>query len=510
VIGWLGIVFTIPLASAATWAIHGDMVLPDQVAPKRGWLLFDEHGIRQIDCAEKDIPADARRHWHKGFIFPSLIDCHNHAEWNAIPLWRAGKLYSNRYEWQKDAAYVKYVKAPYYNKIHDGQLDYASLKYAEVRALIGGTTVLQSTYADDPPQLFMRNLDTRYHADSRVGNIFQITEAEKLRFRDGLASGKTRRIFFHLAEGKRGDCESKTEFAELERLGLVRPGIVVIHGVALTAPQFKQLADNDMYLVWSPRSNEVLYGETTRIEQAIAAGVTIALAPDWSITGSNNVLDEMKYARAYALRHCLGNWITPRRLFRMATSDAAKVAGLNERLGAIRHGAAADLLLAARKNGDPYESLLQTDPADINLVFIDGAPFFGDERIVDRWVQKEWLPANEFDRLPIQGADGPKSIRLLGAAPNSNQRQTFSELVEVLQTALHELAPLIEKAPLSFPPVKQLPIKTRCPIDLGRAALVEPPSNLAFGLGGVTKTRPTGQELLPAREVPTDPAAALK
>ncbi len=96
----------------------------------------------------------------------------------------------------------------------------------------------------------------------------------------------------------------------------------------------------------------------------------------------------------------------------MVTVDAAKVAGLTERLGAIRHGNAADLLLAVRKDADPYESLLKTGPSDISLVFIGGVPCYGSEKLLSRWI-----PADELDRLEILGIDGPKAIHLVGDPP---------------------------------------------------------------------------------------------
>ncbi len=278
--GWLGLLATAGLAAATTWAIRGDLVLPDQDTPKSGWLLFDDASILKVDCAEQDIPADAHRYVHDGYIFPSLIDCHNHAEWNAIPQWRTGRKFRNRYEWQQDPLYILKVKDKYYKQIHDNKLDYASLKYAEIRAVIGGTTVLQSTYAVAPPPQLVRNLDSDYQADSRIADIMQFekNDVDSRRFRLGLASGKTRRIFLHIAEGKRNDPESVREFPELDKVGLIRPGVVVIHGVALTSQQLQRMAENSMYLVWSPKSNDVLYGETAPIEDAIDAGVTIALA----------------------------------------------------------------------------------------------------------------------------------------------------------------------------------------------------------------------------------------
>ncbi|MFX6218062.1 hypothetical protein ABTF55_19900, partial [Acinetobacter baumannii] len=89
---------------------------------------------------------------------------------------------------------------------------------------------------------------------------------------------------------------------------------------------FKKMHDLGMYLVWSPRSNFRLYGQTADILLARAAGVKIALSPDWTISGSSNLLDEMRFAYAYSQKS-LNGALQPEELYRMITSDAAEVAG---------------------------------------------------------------------------------------------------------------------------------------------------------------------------------------
>ena len=111
------------------------------------------------------------------------------------------------------------------------------------------------------------------------------------------------------------------------------------------------MAKARVFLVWSPKSNEVLYKETVKILEALDEGVTVAVAPDWTITGSNNVLEELKVAYKYSKKH-LGGKITPHQLFKMSTSDAAKVAGVEERLGSIAFGYAADFFLAPKLDAE--------------------------------------------------------------------------------------------------------------------------------------------------------------
>jgi cytosine/adenosine deaminase-related metal-dependent hydrolase len=77
-------------------------------------------------------------------------------------------------------------------------------------------------------------------------------------------------------------------------------GSSIIHGVALRKPDFEKMAAAGVGLIWSPRSNIELYGETADVATAKAVKVkedqriTIALAPDWSPSGSDGVLQELK------------------------------------------------------------------------------------------------------------------------------------------------------------------------------------------------------------------------
>jgi len=116
-----------------------------------------------------------------------------------------------------------------------------------------------------------------------------------------------------LTEGyviNRGEGFEENPRAEFEKLGtlptlpdcLYAPEKGVVHGTAFGEAEFKKMADHGMSLVWSPRSNVFLYGagtdytKTTDIKMALGLGINVALAPDWSLGGSQNLLDELKFA----------------------------------------------------------------------------------------------------------------------------------------------------------------------------------------------------------------------
>src|SRR6202042_803357 len=100
----------------------------------------------------------------------------------------------------------------------------------------------------------------------------------------------------------------------------------ITHGVAFGANEFSIMANAGMRLTWSPHSNVSLYDATTNIPLAVAAGVEIALAPAWSMGGSQNMLEELRFARDYDVAH-FGKLFTSKDLLTMVTTTPSKILG---------------------------------------------------------------------------------------------------------------------------------------------------------------------------------------
>ena len=107
---------------------------------------------------------------------------------------------------------------------------------------------------------------------------------------------------------------------------------------------YVEMAAHDVSLIWSPRSNLELYGSTADVAAAKAAHVKIALAPDWSPTGSDGLLAELNYAAAWNETQ-KPHLFTDRELVAMATSTPADLVGASDRLGALEPGHDADVLV---------------------------------------------------------------------------------------------------------------------------------------------------------------------
>jgi len=222
--------------------------------------------------------------------------------------------------------------------------------------------------------------------------------------------------------------------------GFLRPGVSVIHGVAFNAADFKRMAKAGVGLIWSPRSNIELYGGTTDVLSAKASGVKIALAPDWSPTGSDGMIEELKYASTWNAAQYPPVFENGE-LVNMATIFPAQLAGADKQIGSLAKGMYADLLLIRRNVTDANRALLYASPADVRLVVIGGVPIYGDADLMDRL-----LPQRELERLTVCGVSKKLYIKPQPGIPET--AKTFKQISGELQsklsewgTSLAELAP---------------------------------------------------------------------
>lgn len=426
-------------------AIHGKAVTDDGI--KDGFLIVKNGIITAIGANASDIPPGATTINWTGYIFPGLIDTHNHADWNWIPQWTHGP-FTNRYDWQKDSDYVLNVQKPH-DAIKENNLIQEARKYGEIRAILGGTTLIAGSFDKSEPNIMVRDLDARYKAENYVPNIAEMVPEKRdtliRQLQNKASADGLQRVFFHVGEGLPTDKAVAGEFEELRKKGFDQEGVVVIHGLAFKPEYFETMAKKKMYLVWSPVSNWNLYRGVTNIPAAKKAGVTIALAPDWTISGSDNVLEEMKFAYALS-KSKWGDLLSPKDIFDMVTTNAATVAGVDKSsitygapMGSLAKDNAADLFLAPAldvSKNDPYESLLRTYPKDIHLVLVGGNAVYGDRGIMSQL-------AADADDLSVQNVD--KAIVTVGESPsNLTDKQHLKVIRRNLESVAPHLAPLIE------------------------------------------------------------------
>lgn len=157
---------------------------------------------------------------------------------------------------------------------------------------------------------------------------------------------------------------------------------VLIHSVILTEPQLQEVVETDSFVVWSPSSNLVLYDETAPIERMLELNIPIGIGPDWTPSGEDELLSEMRAARRHGEAEGV-DLLTPARIWKMATSDGAEVLGLGDVIGQLHVDFKADITVFGRLARDPYEAVIDSKAADVRLVMIDGLVYVGDGELHD-------------------------------------------------------------------------------------------------------------------------------
>jgi 5-methylthioadenosine/S-adenosylhomocysteine deaminase len=367
------------IAPAEPVALTGCVLAGDR-ALDPGYVVVSGPVI--ADVGPGRAPAGVRHFETGGVLLPGLIDLHGHPEYNVFAAWEPPKLYRNRYLWRGSEEYRRVVRAPWL-QLTEARPDRPSLlrtltRYAEARALVGGVTAIQGASGRyrGKEEALVRNVDLPIFGQHRARSMVDLGRAapeDRRRLREQIDQGKVTALYVHLAEGV--DERSRKEFDALVEAKLLTGATVVIHGTALTRDQLGQVKDAGAKLVWSPQSNLRLYGQTTRVADALRLGVPVALGADWLPSGSPSLLAELKVARnALAAQ---GLVVEPKRLVAMVAGDAAAVAGLADALGTLAPGRPADVLVLERRHADPWENVVEALPEWVELVVIGGDLAYG-------------------------------------------------------------------------------------------------------------------------------------
>lgn len=370
-----------------------DVVLPmGGAAPLRPGEVYVEGGrIRCVGargaCATQ--AAGATEISGSGVLAPGLVDAHNHIAYDWLPEWQSGRIWNDNGQWRDDPAYEAYVQ-PYNDNKDTAASICAMVGWGELRALAHGTTTV---YGNPLQRQCFRGLarnaelSTGYNGFARdrmrsnALGIDVVDAAAATSLIDAMNAGDVTAYMIHIAEGKTS--RSRAELDELAGFGLLRPETVIIHGTALFPEDFERLAVAGTKLVWSPSSNMALYADTTDVGAAIAAGVPLALAPDWTVSGSGSMLGELAFARDWLDTHESG-LLSDQDLIEMVTAAPSDHMGLRSEIGRLENGLHADLVWFDVPSADPYAALVHATAPAVRLVVIGGVPTYGDASLLAR------------------------------------------------------------------------------------------------------------------------------
>ncbi|WFU25149.1 amidohydrolase family protein [Bradyrhizobium sp. CB1717] len=440
-------------AAADDWTIAGTLLTPSGIVTD-GAITISGQKIAAVGTSATlaSAPTSIKV---PGIVLPGFIDLHNHLTWNILPRWLPGRTFADRYEWQDTAEYDRFLVTPHTLALNAAACE--SEIYAEIKALAGGaTSVVGSLLPIGHPENakcakgLARNLDmasglpftqpaTNDQCNKGVGSdaLLDVVDYEVFPLElpharldyllCELGTGNLRSLIVHLSEGNPRDSSAHREFTMLSKSSSLPPGLIFVHGTALRSEDFAKMTDGtSVGLVWSPRSNDELYGSTTNVAAARLANVTVSIAPDWSPSGSAGVLQEI----GYAARH---HFVASEKLIEMATTAPAKMSRLDAYIGSLEPGKFADFVVVDAKIDPnakkPLDPVVKATPADIKLVVVGGQAVYGDPTLLAQLLPQ----GTKLDTLTVCGSQ--KAV-YLGQSGAVELRKSLSDIQATINAAL--------------------------------------------------------------------------
>jgi 5-methylthioadenosine/S-adenosylhomocysteine deaminase len=141
------------------------------------------------------------------------------------------------------------------------------------------------------------------------------------------------------------DSNGLRPLARLEQLGLLTPRLIAVHMTQLEDHEIARLASRGAHVTHCPESNLKLASGFCPVQQLLDAGVNVALGTDGA--ASNNDLDMFGEMRTAALlaKAVAGDAsaLSAAQALRMATLGGARALGLEDSIGSLQAGKAADI-----------------------------------------------------------------------------------------------------------------------------------------------------------------------
>lgn len=362
-----------------------------------GHLLISSSG--KIACAACDCSGEA------GFagatvlecadavVSPGLVNAHEHLNFaEGPPKLHPEERFDHRHDWRRGKNGHTRIPSPRNEGGNKGIL------WGELRHLMGGATtvngsggvagLLRNLDRNEPLQEGLGNSSVQYstfplsdtsgstrNGDCNYSNIDSPTES-------GIMNGAA--YTPHISEGINE--EARNEFLCLSRSDnggedVLLPKTSIIHAIGITPVDTLAIAAEQASVIWSPRSNIDLYGHTAQVTMMARYGITLALGTDWVVSGSMNMLREMRCADDLN-RNNYSTFFSDRDIVDMATKNGAHALGAGRQLGQLKTGFEADVVIFARQSRDSYRAIIEAQAGDVVMVMRGGKALYGDEAVI--------------------------------------------------------------------------------------------------------------------------------
>lgn len=381
--------------------IKATLLLPDTTMD--GELFIDQAGM--IACAGKSCSSAAgyasatKIDCSNAVLSPGLINPHDHISFaNNPPHTPTQERYEHRHDWRK--GYRDHTK------ISTGAKSVANaIEAAELRFVMSGVTAIAGAGGSDG---LARNVDGN-PGQLEAGLRMSIADSDTFPLADGSSSklpttcsgfSSTKRrtaasiagvkgYLPHISEGIDESahaefvCQSNGVDGEDHSVyDLIQRQTAVVHGMAVNPVDVQRYRTDRSILIWSPRSNVDLYGNTAPIALYDNLGVPIALGTDWLPSGSMNMSRELRCADELNSKY-FDHQLSDKQLWQMVTINAAFAIGAQHALGQLKPGYVGDIAIFDGTNKkNPYRAVIEAGVEDTILVLRAGRALYGDRELV--------------------------------------------------------------------------------------------------------------------------------
>lgn len=380
------------VATGDTSKLLSGNIMMEYSVLKGGQVLVGADGV--IGCVGCDCSAQAGGATTitcpNAVIAPGLINSHDHITYaHNFPAKDTGERYEHRHEWRRGKN--GHTKIPY-----DSGATSDQVRWGELRFLVGGGT---STIGSGSATGVLRNLDRSAQEGLNQKPVkyetFPLDDAGGALLEDSCDYGKIDSkqsiagedaYFPHVSEGISAAARNEFLCLSSEEGGgedVLEPQSAFIHGIGLSAGDYAQMRAEGTSLVWSPRSNIALYGNTAVVTTADRLGVRIALGSDWILSGSMNMIREIKCADELNTTYYNG-YFKDQALVRMATGWAAEAAKMDDAIGKLRQGLIADIAIFDQSgHTSGPRAIIDGEPKTVALVLRGGTPLYGEDSVIE-------------------------------------------------------------------------------------------------------------------------------
>ncbi|MCL2185962.1 MAG: amidohydrolase family protein [Treponema sp.] len=315
----------------------------------------------------------------KSFVYPSLINTHDHLQGNYRPPVgpKKGHFYLTWLPWDKDLKSSKTFEER--SNLSRENL-YALSGY---KCLFSGVTTVNDHFPHNfncniIPTLPIRVIQEYCLAHECVSYDLNWGDGILVEFKKAVENSWP--FITHLSEGF--EKEAMNSIDRLIELNVLDKHCLFIHCIAFSDDDIKKVAKAGASISWCGFSNMFMFNVTAKIRKMLKAGVNVTIGTDSSATGSANLLAEIKYDREL-YRTLYGEDIPAVKLFEMVTINSAKALWMDKRIGTLEEGKLGDILVLKAKNDCPYENLVDAGMKDIELLILQGTPIYGEMRFLD-------------------------------------------------------------------------------------------------------------------------------